>query len=136
MVQEKTKKKTNFSQKIATLAGNIVSRKGHVSVIDLFIEIGWLRPDKLNDWKLGKISYLEKIITANLSKISRAMKEFKSWAVHSKLKARFHVYKHKSHTLRFSKTGELNIETAYSMYYVLIRPEEKRKISKIEDAIA
>lgn len=133
---KKLKRKKSSSQKIATLAGNIVSRKGHVSVIDLFIEIGWLKPDKLNDWKLGKIPYLERIITANLSKISRAMKEFKSWAVHSNLKARFTVYKHKNHRLRFSKTGELNIETAYSTHYVLIRPEKKIEIPEIKGTTA
>lgn len=133
MIQEpiKKKKKINFSQKIATLAGNIVSRKGDVSIIDLFIEMGWLQPDKLNDWKLRKIPYLERVIIANLSKISRAMKEFKSWAVHSKLKATLSVYKHKGHRLRFSKTGQLNIETAYSTHYVLIKkPEEKRDVSE------
>jgi hypothetical protein len=132
---KKAKKKINFSQKIATLAGTIVSRKGHVSVVDLFIEIGWLQSDKLNDWKQGRISYLERVITANLSKISRAMKEFKSWAVHSKLKARFSIYKHKGHRLRFSKTGELNIETAYSTHYVLIRPEGKREMSQIKGTL-
>ena len=133
---KKTKKKQNASQKIATLAGNIVSEKSYVSIIDLFMAMGWLKPDKLNDWKLGKISYLERVITANLSKISRKMKEFKSWAIHSKLKARITIYKHKSHRLRFSKTGDLNIETAYSTHYLLIRPEKKRQVSKIKGTLA
>jgi hypothetical protein len=104
-----------------TLAGNIVSKKGYVSVIDLFLEIGWLTPEKLNDWRQGKITFLEKAITANLSKISRTMKELKSWADYSNLKASVTVYKHKNHRLRFSKTGELNIETAYCTHFVLIK---------------
>jgi hypothetical protein len=123
---QKIKKKINFSQRIITVAGNVVSKKGYVSVIDLFLSIGWLTPDKLADWKMGKTSYLEQIITANLSKISKAMKEFQSWAAHSKLKARNTVYKHKSSKLRFSKTGELNIETAYSTHYVLLKPVKER----------
>ena len=52
------------------------------------------------------------------------MKEFKACAVHSKLKASFTDYKYKKQKLQFSKTGELNIETAYSTHYVLIKPEE------------
>ena len=79
----------------------------------------WLAPDKLVDWKKGKTPYLERIIMANLSKISKAMKEFKSWAVHSKLEASLTVYKYKGHNLRFSKTSHPNIEAAYSTHYVL-----------------
>jgi hypothetical protein len=114
------KVKKSFSQQM-TLAGNIVSKKGYVSVIDLFLEIGWLTPEKINDWRQGKIAFLEKVITANLSKISRTMKELKSWADYSNLQASVTVYKHKNHRLRFSKTGELNIEMAYCTHFVLIK---------------
>jgi hypothetical protein len=63
------------------------------------------------------------------------MKEFKYWAVHSKLKASITVYKHKGYKLRFSKTGQPNIETAYSTHYVLLKAEKKEihsNESKIE----
>jgi len=120
---KKTKKNKKISQLIAIAAGDVISKKGYVSVIDLFLRIGWLTSDNVVDWKSGKIPYLKRVITANLSKISRTMKEFKSWAIHSKLKASFTNYKHKSHKLRFSKTGELNIEIAYSTHYVLVKPE-------------
>jgi hypothetical protein len=129
---QKIKKKINFSQRVITVAGNVVSKKGYVSVIDLFLGIGWLTSDKLADWKMGRVSYLEQIITANLSKISKAMKEFKSWAVHSKLKASNTVYKHKNCKLRFSKTGELNIEAAYSTHYVLLKPAKEIISPEIE----
>lgn len=114
----------SFSQKIAHSSGEIVSKKGYVSTIDLFLALGWLTPNKLNDWKRGKIPYLERSITANLKKISRTMKEFESWAIHSKLKASSTVYKHKSYTLRFSKSGEPNIENAYRTHYVLIKSDK------------
>lgn len=126
---KKIKKKKKISQRVATVAGDIVSKKGYVSVIDLFIGMDWLTLDKVIDWRSGKIPYLERVITANLSKISKSMKEFKAWAVHSKLKASFTGYKHKSQKLRFSKTGQPNIETAYSTHYVLIRPEKNRDLS-------
>jgi hypothetical protein len=124
---KKIKKKKKISQCIATVAGDVVSKKGYVSVIDLFLGIGWLTLDKVVDWKSGKIPYLERVITANLSKITKTMKEFKAWAIHSKLKASFTGYKHKSQKLRFSKTGEPNIEIAYCTHYVLVKLE-KRKV--------
>jgi hypothetical protein len=129
---KKIKKKKKISQRIATVAGDVVSKKGYVSVIDLFLGICWLTSDKVVDWKSGKVPYLERVITANLNKISKTMKEFKAWAIHSKLKASFTGYKHKSQKLRFSKTGQLNIETAYSTHYVLIRPEKTIDLSSFD----
>ena len=111
---------------IPSIAGKIVSEKGFVSAVDLFVAIGWLTPEKLREWKAGKVPYLERVIIANLHKLSSAMKEFRAWAIHSKLKPSLTVYKHKSCFLRFSKSGNPNIETAYSTHYVL------QKIPKIE----
>lgn len=125
--QKTKKKKKKISQHVAGMAGEIVSQQGYVSVIDLFLKIGWLTPDKLLDWKKGRVPYLERVITANLSKISRAIKEFRSWAIHSKLKASITVYKHGNNRLRFSKTGQSVIETAYSTHYVLIKPQIKKE---------
>lgn len=116
-----------MSQRVAGMAEKIVSQQGYVSVVDLFLGIGWLTPDKLAEWKRGRIPYLERVITANLSKISKAMKAFQSWAIHSKLKPRVTVYQHGSHPLRFSKTGRLHIETAYRTHYVLLEPHLKKE---------
>lgn len=111
--------KRKFSQNVAVIAGNVVSHQGWVSPIDLFLGMGWLNQEKLSDWKKGKTPYLERVITANLSKLSKTMKEFKSWATHSKLKPSITVYKHKNCKLRFSKSGNPYIESAYSTHYIL-----------------
>ena len=111
---------------IPSIAGKIVSEKGFVSAIDLFLAIGWLTQNKLTEWKAGKVPYLERVVEANLHKLSAAMKEFRAWAIHSKLKPSITVYKHKSCQLRFSKSGNPNIEIAYSTHYVL------QKIQKVE----
>jgi hypothetical protein len=122
-------KKKKYSQQVATVAGNVVSLKGYVSVIDLMMGLNWLTIEKLNDWKQGRVPYLERVITVNLTKISRTMKAFRAWAVHSKLKPSQTVYKHKNFQLRFSKTGEPNIETAYSTHYVLPKAFKKENLS-------
>ncbi len=113
------KGKKSFSHPIANAAGKVVDKKGYVSTIDLFLELGWLTSHKLTDWKMGRIPYLERVITANLKKISRAMKELKSWATHSNLKRSMTGYKHKGQLLRFSKSGNSHIENAYRTHYVL-----------------
>lgn len=123
---QKPKKKIQLPLRVATIAGNSVSLKGEVSVIDLMLGLSWLTPDKLKEWQAGKIPYLERVITANLTKISRAMKAFRAWAVHSKLKPSIRTYKHKKNRLRFSKTSEANIEMAYATHYVLVKPTKKQ----------
>lgn len=55
------------------------------------------------------------------------MKDFRAWAIHSKLKPSITVYKHKGSKLRFSKTGDPNIETAYSTHYLLQKNVKKSK---------
>jgi len=105
VIVKKKKRPKPLSQKVATTAGLVVSKQGYVSAVDLFIGLGWLNQANLLDWKKGKIPYLERVVTANLKKISRAMKEFRTWATHAKLKKSITIYKHKSHKLRFSKSG-------------------------------
>lgn len=124
LVTKQKKRKTPLSKQVATVAGAVVSKKNYVSAIDLFLGMGWLAQDKLSDWKAGKIPYLESVVTVNLKKISTAMKAFILWAEHSKLKASITVYKHKNHMLRFSKSGNHKIETAYSTHYVLLKPKD------------
>ncbi len=134
------KVKKSLSQKVSTVAGNAISRQGYVSAIDLFLGIGWLNQDNLLDWKKGKIPYLERVLTVNLGKISRTMKELRFWATHAKLKESITVYQHKSYRLRFSKSGNPNIETAYSTHFVLVKSnkndnqKDAPKTTYIEDA--
>ncbi len=115
------KKKKSFSHPIANAASKVVDKKGYVSTIDLFLELGWLTSHKLTDWKMGRIPYLERVITANLTKISRTMKELRSWAIHSNLKRSMTAYQHKGHPLQFSKSGDAHIEVTYRTHYVLLK---------------
>lgn len=111
----------NLEKMVANVAGEAVSRQGQVSATDVLIGIGWLSKEKFEAWRLGRVPYLERVINANLSKISRAMKAFRSWAIHSKLEPRPITYKRRSHPLRFSKSGTASIEEAYRTHFVLVK---------------
>ena len=114
-----TKAQEKISGTVAKAAGNAVSLRGYATAIDVFIGLGWLSQKDLLSWKRGEIPFLERVVTANLSRISLAMKEFRLWAVKAQLKPSATVYKHKSHTLRFSKSGHEGIEAAYRTHFVL-----------------
>jgi hypothetical protein len=56
-------------------------------VQSIFSGIGWLQPTHLQEWRKGRVPYLEKVIQASLGKISFAMKCFGRWASTRKLKS-------------------------------------------------
>lgn len=114
-----TKAQEKISGSVAKTAGNAVTQRGYATAIDVFIGLGWLSQRDLLSWKRGEIPFLERVVNANLSRISQAIKEFRAWAVKAQLKPSSTVYKHKSHTLRFSKSGHEGIEAAYRTHFVL-----------------
>ena len=67
-------------------------------------------------------SYLERVIKLNLAKASRILRILHFHAHDLKLKPSMTVYRRKTASgkflLRFSKSGEKNIEEAYARYFV------------------
>ncbi len=117
----------DIKKKVAEVASRAIQKKGFASAIDVLIGLDWVSADKLDDWRCGRAPYLERIVTANLSKISFAMQEFRHWAAHSKLKPSETIYKRYGKgpktILRFSKSGSPSIEKAYRTHYVLRQKE-------------
>ena len=52
----------------------ILSRKEVVAPIDVFLEIGNLKMEKVEDWRFGRIPYLERVFEGNLSKCNRILR--------------------------------------------------------------
>ena len=42
--------------------------------------IGWLAPSHVEEWRQGRVEYLERVAQANLAKLSAVMKLFRTWA--------------------------------------------------------
>lgn len=102
-----------------------------VSAIDVFVGMGLLQPIHVQDWRKGKIQYLESVIQGSLGKISHAMKCFQNWAKQRGLKASKTCYLARTsgpkRELRFSKTGNPDIESAYQTHYVSPALSEKKQ---------
>ena len=123
-----------ISLSVPHIAGKAVSEKGYVTAVDVFLGLGWLSQSNFRAWKQRQVGSLEQVIGANLSKISTAMKAFRAWAEHSKLKPRQSAYRHKGFDLQFSKSGIPSIETAYKTHFVLIKSDtSKMNASELAD---
>ena len=97
--------------------------KGNVvAPVDVLVSMGLLQSEQLGDWRRGQVTYLERVITSNLSRASRVLRILRLHAHDLNLKPSFTVYnrhgKGPRRRLRFSKTGDPNIETAYATHLV------------------
>ncbi|MFQ5753374.1 MAG: hypothetical protein ACE5HI_15390 [bacterium] len=118
-------------KRIHSSAENTLYHQGYVSPLDVLMGIGFLQPVHVKDWRNGKIPYLEKVIQANLNKISFAMKCFRQWAAIKGLKPSMTTYLAKTRgpkkELRFCKSGSQAIEKAYRTHYVDPKLSEKKQ---------
>lgn len=99
-----------------------IKKKGWVAPVDVLVDIGVLSKQSLEDWRFGKIPFLEKVCQVNLHRLSGIMKEIRAYASKNKLKASwtfYHQYgKNKDRKLRFSKYGDEKVEYHYATHFV------------------
>ena len=135
----------NIEKRVIQSAEAALFRLGYVSAIDVLVGMGSLQAIHVQDWKNGKIPYLEKVIQGNLHKISVAMKCFRSWALRKHLKPSETVYrlrkKSPKRLLKFSKTNHPSIEKAYRTHYVSLaivkaKQEELKKSTDLSNPVS
>lgn len=100
----------------------LLAKGNMVAPIDVLVGLELVRSEHLDEWRLGQIAYLERVITCNLSRVSRILRILRFHAHDLDLKPSFTVYnrhgKGSKQRLRFSKTGDPNLEKAYATHLV------------------
>ena len=129
----------DIEKRVFGVAETVLYRQQYISPIDVFVGLGWLQPVHVQEWRKGKIPYLEKVIQRNLGKISFVMKCFGKWARGKNLKPSKTVYllrtKGPQREVVFSKSGNPSIEKAYSTHYVspaLLEKKQERLKEKLD----
>lgn len=97
--------------------------KGHVvAPVDVLVAMQLLSAAHLEDWRRGRVPYLERVIDCNLARLSRLLRILRMHAHDLKLvpsHAAYHRHgKGPRQTLRFTKTGDPKLEEAYSRHFV------------------
>ena len=109
-------------RKLGTVTSKLLKDKGYISIVDIFMELGYLSLKDYESWRMKRIPYLEKAIKINLNKINLIMKSVRKNSINGKLKASWTHYKSwgkgVKKTLRFSKIGNENIEKLYSTHFL------------------
>ena len=100
----------------------ILAKGKVVAPVDVLVGMQLLEPEQLAAWRHGRVPYLERVIHANLTRLSRLLRILRLHAHDLNLKPSHTVYcrwgKGPKQVLRFSKTGDPNLEAAYSRHFV------------------
>jgi hypothetical protein len=109
-----------LAKRVHAAAGAALAAQHHVSPIDVLVGMGWLDPEAVKRWRRGEIHYLERVVQANLSRISEAMKLVREWAVARGLSPSESAYvvRKQRRPLRFSKSGHPALERQYRTHWV------------------
>jgi hypothetical protein len=108
--------------RIERAVAELLAKGNVVAPVDVLVSMGLMRPEHLAEWRRGQIAYLERVIACNLSRVSRILRILRFHAQDLNLKPSFTVYnrhgKGPKQRLRFSKTGDPNLEKAYATHLV------------------
>src|SRR5262249_15800071 len=110
-----------LADRIAKAAEASLAAQNYVSPVDVLVGIGWLDAGAVKRWRQGQVDYLERVVQTNLSRISEAMKLFRSWATAKGLipsEASYVARTPSRQTLRFSKSGPPTIERLYRTHWL------------------
>jgi hypothetical protein len=115
---------------VARSAEASLTEKGYVAPVDVLVQMGWLTPQRVEEWRQGRVPSLEPVVQANLSKISDAMRIFGRWASDKGLRPSETAYVARTRdrrTLQFSVKGKAEIERAYRTHWVSPSLSEARQ---------
>ena len=96
--------------------------KGYVCVVDILLQLDYLTKKDYEDWRFGRVDYLEMVCKINLGKLTLINKLIRKYSAELDLKSSWTGYnqygKGINRRLRFSKSGDKTIEDRYATHYI------------------
>lgn len=127
-----------LEERVVRAAEAALERQQYVSAIDVLAGMGLLPASRVEDWRKGRIDFLERAIQGNARKISSSVAAFRRWAEAKGLRPSETRYVRRTRTgtveLRFSMSGDPSIEQHYRTHFVSAAlPQRKRE--KLEERL-
>ena len=119
-----------LERRVARAAEAVLAERKFVTAIDVLVGVGWLQPRRVDEWRQGRVDYLERVTVASLGKISTAMRCFRGWARARGLEPSETLYVARTRDrrpLRFSKSGDPEIERGYRTHWVSPELSERKR---------
>jgi len=108
--------------RVAQAVEQLLAKGKVVAPVDVLVQMALLDPKRLEDWRQGRVTYLEKVIDCNLTRLSRLLRILRFHTHDLKLVPSVTAYmrwgKGPKQRLRFTKTGDSKLEEAYTRHFV------------------
>lgn len=108
--------------RIARATDALLRRGNVVAPVDVLIAMELLTREQLEDWRHGRVPFLERVIHCNLTRLGRLLRILRFHAHDLNLKPSWTAYmrwgKGPKQRLRFTKTGDPKVEEAYATHLV------------------
>jgi hypothetical protein len=124
------RRRSTLEQRVAEVAEVALAERKVVGAVDVLVGLGWLPRRRVDEWRQGRVEYLEGVTQANPSKLSAAMASFRGWAKGRGLEPSETAYvaRTRDHRpLRFTESGDARIELAYRTQWVSPDLSDKRR---------
>jgi hypothetical protein len=123
-----------LEQAALSAADRCLKAKGYISMVDVLLELGMLSREDCERWRFRRVPFLERVVHGNLARLNAVLRAVQANSLRGNMKASWTAYmswgKGKPQPLRFSKSGDANLERAYATHYLLSSPR------KVEDVAA
>jgi hypothetical protein len=120
-----------YYPRVVRAVATILARADVVAPVDVLMEMGNLTPKHHEAWRRGHVPSLERVFAGSLSKANRILRLL-GFHVHDlNMLPRRTVYRQwgqgTNRLLRFSKSGNPDVEKAYATHYVWNQSQEKKR---------
>ncbi len=108
--------------RIRRVVATILAKGKVVPPVEVLVRVDLLAPQKLEDWRRGRVPYLERVINCNLTRLARLLRILRFHAHDLNLVPAVTAYrrwgKGPKHQLRFTKHRNPRLERAYARHFV------------------
>jgi hypothetical protein len=120
-----------YYPRIVRAVESILAKGDVVTPIDVFVHLDLLSKADVESWRFGRVPYLERVIHCSLGKTSRILRILRMRVHDLNMRPSPTAYvkwgKGQRTPLRFSKTGDPNLEEAYSRHFLTPGLKSKKR---------
>ncbi len=70
--------RTDATAKTRRAVSEVLTRQGYVSAIDVLLHVGMLDKADCENWRMGRVPYLEKVVRGSLGKVSTVVRAMRT----------------------------------------------------------
>lgn len=111
-----------IEKKTTAIINSLIYEKGYICSVDVLLRLEYLSRKDYEDWRFGRVPYLEKVCKVNLKKLSLTSSIIRKFAEQRQLKKSWTAYNQSGtkdkKRLIFSKSEDPGIETFYATHYI------------------